>query len=116
VPPSWNILINTLAIVTINALFTIWFVGMYAVGEWHLGQPAEGQTAVWRYHMLLAAVLCIVILISILPGKHLWLRLSLCVVYPLFALFETAIPTLAAESALAKDWLTPEEDSAWANS
>jgi hypothetical protein len=27
---------------------------------------------------------------------------------------ETAVPTLAAESALAKDWLTPEEDSAWA--
>jgi hypothetical protein len=28
---------------------------------------------------------------------------------------ETAVPTLAAESSLAKDWLTPEEDSAWAN-
>ena len=28
---------------------------------------------------------------------------------------ETALPTLAAESALAKDWLTPEEDAAWAN-
>ncbi len=28
---------------------------------------------------------------------------------------ETAMPTLAAESALAKDWLAPEEDSAWAN-
>lgn len=28
---------------------------------------------------------------------------------------ETAVPTLAAESALAKDWLTPEEDAAWAN-
>jgi hypothetical protein len=28
---------------------------------------------------------------------------------------ETAVPTLAAESALAKDWLAPEEDSAWAN-
>ena len=27
---------------------------------------------------------------------------------------ETALPTLAAESALAKDWLTPEEDAAWA--
>ena len=26
-----------------------------------------------------------------------------------------ALPTLAAESALAKDWLTPEEDEAWAN-
>ena len=28
---------------------------------------------------------------------------------------ENAVPTLAAESALAKDWLTPEEDSAWAS-
>jgi len=28
---------------------------------------------------------------------------------------ETVVPTLAAESALAKDWLTPEEDAAWAN-
>jgi hypothetical protein len=28
---------------------------------------------------------------------------------------ETAVPTLAAESALAKDWLTPEEDAAWAS-
>ena len=28
---------------------------------------------------------------------------------------ENAVPTLAAESALAKDWLTPEEDEAWAN-
>ena len=28
---------------------------------------------------------------------------------------ETAMPTLAAESSLAKDWLTPEEDAAWAN-
>jgi hypothetical protein len=27
---------------------------------------------------------------------------------------ENAVPTLAAESALAKDWLTPEEDTAWA--
>jgi hypothetical protein len=26
---------------------------------------------------------------------------------------ETAVPALAAESALAKDWLTPEEDAAW---
>jgi len=26
-----------------------------------------------------------------------------------------ALPTLAAESALAKDWLTPEEDAAWAS-
>jgi len=25
------------------------------------------------------------------------------------------LPTLAAESALTNDWLTPEEDSAWAN-
>jgi hypothetical protein len=28
---------------------------------------------------------------------------------------ETAVPTLAAESAPANDWLTPEEDAAWAN-
>jgi len=28
---------------------------------------------------------------------------------------ETAVPTLTAESALPKDWLTPEEDAAWAN-
>jgi hypothetical protein len=28
---------------------------------------------------------------------------------------ENTVPTLAAESALAKDWLTPEEDAAWAN-
>jgi hypothetical protein len=28
---------------------------------------------------------------------------------------ETAVPMLAAESALAKDWLSPEEDAAWAN-
>ena len=28
---------------------------------------------------------------------------------------ETAVPTLAAESVLAKDWLTPEKDEAWAN-
>jgi hypothetical protein len=28
---------------------------------------------------------------------------------------ETATPTLAAETSLAKDWLTPEEDAAWAN-
>jgi hypothetical protein len=28
---------------------------------------------------------------------------------------ETAVLTLAAESSLAKDWLTPEEDAAWAN-
>jgi hypothetical protein len=26
---------------------------------------------------------------------------------------EIAIPALAAESALAKDWLTAEEDAAW---
>jgi hypothetical protein len=28
---------------------------------------------------------------------------------------ETAMPTLAAEPSLARDWLTPEEDAAWAN-
>lgn len=28
---------------------------------------------------------------------------------------EAAVPTLAAESALAKDWLAPEEDAAWAS-
>ena len=28
---------------------------------------------------------------------------------------DAAMPALAAESALAKDWLTPEEDAAWAN-
>jgi hypothetical protein len=28
---------------------------------------------------------------------------------------ETTMPALAAESALSKDWLAPEEDSAWAN-
>jgi hypothetical protein len=28
---------------------------------------------------------------------------------------EAAMSTLAAESALAKDWLAPEENSAWAN-
>jgi hypothetical protein len=28
---------------------------------------------------------------------------------------ENAPPTLAAESALAKDWLAPEEDAAWAS-
>jgi hypothetical protein len=28
---------------------------------------------------------------------------------------ETSLPALAAESSLAKDWLTPEEDAAWAN-
>ena len=28
---------------------------------------------------------------------------------------ETAMSALAAESSLAKDWLTPEEDAAWAN-
>ena len=28
---------------------------------------------------------------------------------------ETAVPTVAAESALAKDWLTAEEDAAWVN-
>ncbi|MGB7759501.1 MAG: hypothetical protein WBL61_06715 [Bryobacteraceae bacterium] len=28
---------------------------------------------------------------------------------------EAAVPALAAESSLAKDWLTPEEDAAWAS-
>ena len=28
---------------------------------------------------------------------------------------DAALPMLAAESALAKDWLTPEEDAAWAD-
>jgi hypothetical protein len=28
---------------------------------------------------------------------------------------ERSLPCLAAESALAKDWLTPEEDEAWAH-
>ena len=28
---------------------------------------------------------------------------------------EVAVPALAAESSLAKDWLTSEEDSAWAS-
>jgi hypothetical protein len=28
---------------------------------------------------------------------------------------DAAMPALASESALAKDWLTPEEDAAWAN-
>ncbi len=28
---------------------------------------------------------------------------------------EAAVPMLAAESSLAKDWLTPEEESAWAS-
>jgi hypothetical protein len=28
---------------------------------------------------------------------------------------EAVRPALAAESSLAKDWLTPEEDAAWAN-
>ena len=28
---------------------------------------------------------------------------------------DAAVPALAAESALAKDWLTPEEDAAWAS-
>ena len=28
---------------------------------------------------------------------------------------DTAMPILAAESSLARDWLTPEEDAAWAN-
>lgn len=28
---------------------------------------------------------------------------------------EATVPALAAESSLAKDWLTPEEDAAWAS-
>ena len=28
---------------------------------------------------------------------------------------ENAVPTLAAESALAKEWLTRDENAAWAN-
>jgi hypothetical protein len=28
---------------------------------------------------------------------------------------EAAVPAVAAESSLAKDWLTPEEDAAWAS-
>ncbi|HOK45665.1 MAG TPA: hypothetical protein PLA43_13020 [Bryobacteraceae bacterium] len=28
---------------------------------------------------------------------------------------ESSIPVVAAESALAKDWLSPEEDAAWAS-
>ena len=28
---------------------------------------------------------------------------------------EAVAPAVAAESSLAKDWLTPEEDAAWAN-
>jgi hypothetical protein len=28
---------------------------------------------------------------------------------------DAAVPSLAAESSLAKDWLTPEEDTAWAS-
>ena len=28
---------------------------------------------------------------------------------------EASVPTLAAESSLAKDWLSPEEDAAWAS-
>ena len=28
---------------------------------------------------------------------------------------ETAMPTSVAESSVAKDWFTPEEDEAWAN-
>ncbi|MGA2115031.1 MAG: DUF2281 domain-containing protein [Bryobacteraceae bacterium] len=28
---------------------------------------------------------------------------------------ESRVPALAAESSLAKDWLTPEEDAAWAS-
>jgi len=28
---------------------------------------------------------------------------------------EAAMPALAAESSLAKDWLAPEEDEAWAS-
>lgn len=28
---------------------------------------------------------------------------------------EAAVPAMAAESSLAKDWLAPEEDAAWAS-
>jgi DNA invertase Pin-like site-specific DNA recombinase len=28
---------------------------------------------------------------------------------------DSAMPALAAQSSLAKDWLTPEEDATWAN-
>lgn len=28
---------------------------------------------------------------------------------------DSVLSTLAAESSLSKDWLTPEEDAAWAN-
>jgi hypothetical protein len=28
---------------------------------------------------------------------------------------EAAVPAMASQSALAKDWLSPEEDTAWAN-
>ena len=28
---------------------------------------------------------------------------------------ERTVPTMAAETALAKDWLSPEEDAAWAS-
>ena len=28
---------------------------------------------------------------------------------------EASVPTLAAESSLAKDWLSPEEEAAWTN-
>jgi hypothetical protein len=28
---------------------------------------------------------------------------------------EAALPAMAAQSALAKDWLAPEEDAAWAS-
>jgi len=28
---------------------------------------------------------------------------------------EAIVPAVAAESSLAKDWLTPEEDAAWAS-
>jgi hypothetical protein len=28
---------------------------------------------------------------------------------------EIAVPAMAAESALSKDWLTPEEDAAWSS-
>ena len=28
---------------------------------------------------------------------------------------DASLPRLAAESALAKDWLSPEEDAAWAS-
>lgn len=48
-----------------------------------------------------------------LPEQDLWKLLA----FPRSlkeARAENAVPTLAAEPALAKDWLTPEEDETWA--